>query len=61
MANNPHKRYLVHFYHKGDDQMDFPQTTEVWAVDEDDADEVCQKFYPGCTTTHIEEAEDDES
>lgn len=52
------KTYLVTYYEAEDVWMDNPLIFRCEAEDEDHAADQCEDSNPGCTTTHIEEAED---
>lgn len=48
--------FVVTYYEKGDDGMDNQREFYCLAEDVDDAVAQCHALYPGCTTTHVEEA-----
>lgn len=52
--------YQVTWYHKDDEYLDYPKTLEVYAATPEEAEEICHRRHPGCTTTHIEAVEADD-
>ena len=51
--------FTVVFYAAGDEEMNEMHEFYCQAVSEEDAEEQCLAANPGCTTTHIEESEED--